>query len=95
MREPVQGKVSGNKKGKGLLMLFSLLLYWFGWLVFLLHRCRHCGELLENAEKMVMCSHKRGLVHHECCVSDCSLHGAPCRHCRGVYLLSESADGKE
>ncbi len=61
-----------------------------------MHRCKHCGELLEGSRGMVFCSYKRGLVHHDCCVNDCSWHGAPCKHSRGVYFLdSMNAETKQ
>ncbi len=48
--------------------------------------CKICNDKLhKGGDNLVLCEHKGGFVHRDCCASKCSLHGAPCSHAISEY----------
>ena len=48
--------------------------------------CKICNHKLHTkADNLILCDHKKGLVHRGCCVSGCSMHGSPCKHAVSEY----------
>ncbi|MEA3343286.1 MAG: hypothetical protein U9Q92_03900 [archaeon] len=43
--------------------------------------CKICNDKLHKGrDNLILCKHKGGFVHRDCCELTCSMHGAPCTH---------------
>jgi len=52
--------------------------------------CKICtGDFETSPDNVVLCEHKRGLVHLGCCVYNCSLDKNPCKHAKAKYKKSD------
>lgn len=44
-------------------------------------QCKICNRTLKKSPgSIIVCNHKRGIVHLGCCVDHCSLDEQPCKH---------------
>ena len=49
-------------------------------------KCKICGgDFKTSPDSIVLCEHKDGVVHLGCCVNNCSMNKAPCKHCVATY----------
>jgi len=49
-------------------------------------KCNVCsGGFHDNSDPVVLCAHHKSAIHLECCINNCSSHGAPCEHSLGIY----------
>lgn len=50
--------------------------------------CKMCkGDFHDSPDNLVLCEHHKGFVHYGCCVTNCSMDGKPCEHCKKEYLV--------